>query len=180
MSNDSNAIEPKVNGSAAKGKTKKRVLVIIVVILVILGSVVSYVDIFRAPTSKPTVMSASQVDNDMGGQWNKSKPWIQTFNGSSTINLIQVNFSSKNGTFFVVLDLLSNSTEANFEYSAWNATMAGIIRGNIQGYNYVYLNSIYIVSEYNSYVIIIHNLSDKTFFTYADALRLMTTQISDM
>lgn len=139
-------------------------------------------------------MSASQVENDLGGQWNESKPWIQTFNGSAipdTISFTVANFSSKNETFSVVLDSLSNSTEANIEYSAWNVSLPGMFRGNIQGYDYVYYNNSsifrdhyqndsYIVSEYNSYVIIIHNRSNNTFLSYVDALKLMATQISDM
>ena len=62
-------------------------------------------------------MSASQVENDLGGQWNESKPWIQTFNGSAipdTISFTVANFSSKNETFSVVLDSLSNSTSQLF------------------------------------------------------------------
>ena len=183
MNNYSDDIESKDKRSAAKGKSGRKALVLILVILIIIGSIITYIDIYRATTSKPAVMSASQVENDLGGQWNESKPWIQTFNGSAipyTISSTMVNFSSKNETFFVVLDFLSNSSGANFEYSAWNATVPGIIRGNIQGYNYVYQNDSYIVSEYSSYVIIIHNRSNNTFLSYADALKLMATQISDM
>lgn len=179
----------------------KRNLVFAVVIALLIVAVSVLVGINYLGSKTPEPLSSKQVDSVLGGDWNASSPSIFSHpyanETTSVLNYTQVNFTSGQGNFIVLIMQFHNSSDANMEYNAWNFTPASNlnqsfhkIESPLDGFQCLYVNysiksnsnsvsnNTYIVGESHDYVILIH--AQTYYFSYTQAKNLMKTQISEM